>query len=425
MTTVSQADLPELPIETAEFSKNPDPYADAARRVHPWLARFSQGLVVHGYQATKDLLADDQHFHPGFSPVVEFYGLRDHMWGRFMEEMLLSVSGEKHKRLRNSVVAAFTPRRANQVRPLMRKVISELLDEWAPKGAFDFAEFSAHFPVAVVLGLLGVSAEVIPKIHLGLENQLSSLTFNPAAKPLFLAGWDVLWEFSDQLVIAREASGAHDPDSLLDALIETKKNGLLDETELRFMLLVLVVAGYDTSKNMLALTMRQLIARPEIYARCAEDLAYCGKVLDEALRHSSITTPYRTVSCAFEYGGFHFEKGTVVIFATALAGRDPAAYDEPLMFEPERKPDNRHVAFGRGAHICLGQFIARAQLEEGVHLITQRLKNPRVTAEPGWRPFLGTWGYKTLPIAFDPAPSGTCATESADKLVVKATSEIV
>ena len=91
----------------------------------------------------------------------------------------------------------------------------------------------------------------------------------------------------------------------------------------------------------------------------------------------------------------------MVIFATALTGRDPLAYDSPLRFDPERKAENRHVAFGRGAHICLGQFIARAQLEEGVHLITQRLKNPHLTAEPSWRPFLGTWGYKSLPIAFD------------------------
>ncbi len=405
MTAITEANLPALPIETAAFSRNPDPFAAAARRIHPWIARFSQGLVVHGYQATKDLLADDQHFRPGFSPAVAFYGLQDHLWGRFMEEMLLSVSGEKHKRLRSSVAAAFTPRRANQVRPQMRKVISALLDEWAPKGSFDFAEFGAHFPVAVVLGLLGVAADVDPTIQLGLENQLSSLTFDPAAKPLFLAGWDVLWEFSDRLVIEREASGLHDPDALLDVLIEAKRKGLLDETELRFMLLVLVVAGYDTSKNMLALTMRQLIARPDAYARCAEDIAYCGKILDEALRHSSITTPYRTVCEAFEYDGFQFERGTVVVFATALAGRDPAAYENPLSFEPERNPNNRHVAFGRGAHMCLGQHIARAQLEEGLHLIAQRLRNPRLTAEPTWRPFLGTWGYKSLPIAFDPSVS--------------------
>lgn len=404
MTTIVAADLPSLPIDSAEFSSNPDPYADAARQVHPWIARFSQGLVVHGYEATKTLLADDTHFKPGFSPAVDFYDLHGHMWGRFMEEMLLSVSGEKHKRLRDSVAPAFTPRRANKVRPMMRSVISDLLDDWAPKGAFDFAEFAAHFPVAVVLGLLGVSADVVPKILLGLENQLSSLTFDPAAKPLFLAGWDVLWEFADSLIREREASGLYDPDALLDVLIETKRNGMMDETELRFLLLVLVVGGFDTSKNMLALTMRELIARPDSYARCAEDVGYCGKMVEEALRFAAITTPYRTVSEDFVHDGFQFNAGDVVLFSTALAGRDPAAFENATQFDPDRKPENRHVAFGRGAHICIGQFLARCQLEEGLHLIAQRLKNPRLTAEPTWRPFLGTWGYKTLPIAFDPAP---------------------
>jgi cytochrome P450 len=192
---------------------------------------------------------------------------------------------------------------------------------------------------------------------------------------------------------------------LLDALIATKNDGQLDETELRFMILVLVVAGFDTSKNMLALSMRMLIDNPQWYARCADDRAFCAKVVEEALRHSAITTPYRTVAADFEYGGFHFRKGTVVIFATALAGRDPKAFANPSGFDPERTHTNRHVAFGRGGHICLGQFIARNQLEEALHLITQRLRNPRLVGEPTWRPFLGTWGYKTLPIAFDPAPA--------------------
>lgn len=397
--------LPILPVELLAFSANPDPYIDAARREHPWLARFSQGYVVHGYQATKDLLADDDHLKPGFGGVVDFYGVRGSMWARFMEEMVLSRSGSEHARLRASVAAAFTPRHANQARPLMRRVITELLDGWAPKGEFDFALFAADFPVAVICGLLGVPATVVPKIRTALDNQLTSLTLDPAAKPLFMAGWEVLWSFADDLVAEREARDNVDEDCLLDALIAAKNAGQLDETELRFMVLVLMVAGYDTSKNMLTLIMHMLLDRPQMWARCAEDQAFCAKVVEEALRHSAIATPYRTVAEAFAYEGVHFPAGAMVVFATSLAGRDPAAYDEPLAFDPERPPGPRHVAFGRGGHICLGQFIARNQLEEGLHLIAQRLMNPRRAAEVTWRPFLGAWGLKTLPIAFEPAPA--------------------
>ena len=89
------------------------------------------------------------------------------------------------------------------------------------------------------------------------------------------------------------------------------------------------------------------------------------------------------------------------LLGAQAANRDPAMFPEPQNFDPERDNSNRHVAFGRGGHICLGQFLARNQLQEGLHLIAQRLKNPRSNGPIAWRPFLGAWGPKTLPIAFD------------------------
>jgi cytochrome P450 len=179
--------------------------------------------------------------------------------------------------------------------------------------------------------------------------------------------------------------------------------------ELRFMLMVLLVAGYDTSKNLLTLTMNMLLDRPEMWARCAQEPGFCAKVVEEMLRHSTIATFYRMVVRDFTYDGVSFTKGALVVFATPLAGRDPAAFPDPMRFDPERQGE-RHVSFGRGAHICLGMYIARAQLEEGLHLIAQRLHNPRRTGPVSWRLFLPAWGLRTLPIAFEastfePAPA--------------------
>lgn len=286
---------------------------------------------------------------------------------------------------------------------MMQRVITELLDEWAPRGEFDFAEFASYFPVTVMCGLLGVSAEPIPRMRTALENQLTSLTLDPAAKPKFMAGWDVLWDFADTLVGEREASGAFDEDSLLDAIIAAKKQGHLDDVEARFMVLTVAVAGFDTSKNQLTMMMKLLLDRPEMYARCAEDLAFCRKVTEESLRHSAIATPYREVARDFEYDGFRFRKGETIVMAPPLANRDPAVFADPTAFDPERENAGRHVAFGRGPHICIGQFIARNQLQEGLHLIARRLRNPRPAGEAEWRPFLGAWGLKHLPIAFDAA----------------------
>jgi cytochrome P450 len=402
MTFASDLSLPTLPVDSMAFSANPYPQVEAARQAHPWLARIPAGYIVHNYQAVADLLGDDDNLLPGFGPVVDFYDVHGTMWARFWDEMLLSISGEKHKRLRASVAHAFTPRHANQVRPLMRQVITELLDEWAPKGEFDFTEFAAWFPVSVMCGLLGVSTEPIPRIRSALETHIGALTLDPALREPALAGWEVMWRFADDTVNQREASGAFDEDSLLDTLIASKNAGGMDETELRFMLLVLVLAGYDTSKNMLGLIMKMMVERPEMYARCAEDKAFCGKVVDEALRYYGIATPYRVAARDFSYQGVEFRKGDVIVCATALSGHDPEVFPDPSVFDPSRQNAARHVTFGRGAHMCLGQFIAKAQLQEGLHLITQRLKRPRVTGAIEWKPFIGAWGLTSLPLVFEP-----------------------
>jgi cytochrome P450 len=400
---VSETALPVLPVESPEFWADPERFLAPARRRHPWLARFSGGFIVHGCQANDDLFREDEHLWMGLDGLVEFYGAQGTPWARFMNEMLNSQRGAEHARIRGSVAAAFTPRHANKMRPVMRQVIEDLLDEWAPEGSFDFAEFAANFPIAVMCALLGVSAEPIPTLRKSLEAQLVAITMNKDAMPDFMAGYQIMWDFADQIVRDREASGASEADALLDAMIAAKASGQLDDRELRHLIMVLLFAGYDTSKNMLTMTVHLLLDRPEMYARCAQDKAYCALVIDEALRHSTIATPVRQVQTSFVYDNFRFPEGAIVYMATPLAGRDPAAFADPLRFDPERTDRTPHVAFGRGPHICIGQFLARNMLEEGLHLVAQRLRNPRRAGDIDWRPLLGSWGLRTLPIAFDAA----------------------
>ena len=394
--------LPTLPVESPEFWGDPEKFLAPARKQHPWLAKFSQGFIVHGLQANKDLLADEEHLYMGLDGLVAFYQAEGTPWARFMSEMLNSQRGKEHTRIRVSVAAAFTPRRADNMRPVMRQVINDLLDAWAPKGEFDFAELASYFPIAVMCALLGVSAEPIPRLRKSLEAQLVAISMDRSAMPDFMAGHDIIWTFADEIVRQREASGGTDTDALLDTMIAAKTAGRLSERELRYLIMVLLFAGYDTSKNMLTMTMHLLLDRPEMYNRCAEDKAYCGLVIAEAPRHSNIATPVRQVQKSFVYDGFRFPEGALVYMATPLAGRDPAAYSDPMVFDPERKTDTQHVAFGRGYHMCIGQYLARNQLEEGLHIIAQRLRNPRRTGEVAWRPLLGAWGLRTLPIAFEP-----------------------
>ena len=146
MQSITEMPIPFLPVDDPAFHRDPMPFVEAARAQHPWLARFESGYVIHGYNALKDLAPLDENLHMGLEGVVAFYEAEHTPWARFMTEMLQSHSGPDHRRLRDSVAPAFTPRAANRMRPQMRRVISELLDEWLPGGELDFADFAALSP---------------------------------------------------------------------------------------------------------------------------------------------------------------------------------------------------------------------------------------------------------------------------------------
>lgn len=409
MTTQSVHDmaLPELPLDLADLSLNPQPYIEAARSQHPWLAKCRIGYLVHGYRAIKDLLPLDDKLRPGFDGVVGIYGGKGTEWGRFQEEQILGRSGADHLRIRGSAEEAFIPRNVKNYRPLIRRVAAQLLDEWVPKGQFDFTVFASQYPVTILCALLGTSAEPIPRLRESLETQALVGSMDPKLLPALQAAYEVLSTFVDGLIVDREKSGVVEEGGLLDRLIAAKRAGELSETELRDLLVVLFVAGYGTSKTMLSVTMHMMLTHPDAWRRCADDIGFCTKVAEEIFRHTAITNPPRIVAEEFEYDGVRFPKDTMLIFLVSKSGRDPSVFEDPMEFRADRVHTHRHMGFGRGAHICLGQHLARVQIVEGIHLIAQRLTNPRLVGEVKWRPFIAGGGVASLPITFDAKPART------------------
>jgi cytochrome P450 len=257
----------------------------------------------------------------------------------------------------------------------------------------------------VMFGLIGASPDLLPGIRASLEVQGSSYSLESWRMPVIEEAYQLLWNFVDELIAERGPNAGKG--DLLDELIASNTSGALDDEELRIMLVFLFAAGYDTSKNLLTLTMHSMLGAPQIWARCAQDRPYCDKVVEEQLRHTSPSNLYRLVTEEFEYHGVRFPKDSMIIIPITISGRDPAVFPNPMAFDPDRAGEERHLAFGRGMHICLGQFLARAQAEEGVHLIARRITKPRLAGAVSWRPFPGVWGIKSLPIEFDPAPAGS------------------
>ena len=401
---IQELELAYLPMEDAAFEANPFAYLGEVRGKHPWLAKCAFGYVVHEYAAMQDLLLMDGQIQAAYAHVADVMGTHGTPWGRWTENHMLAVAGDTHKRMRDVLVPKFTPRKANQNRALMRQVISALLDEWVPKGEFDFEEFAAFFPITVMCTMIGAPPSVIPTLHRSLEALGLSASMKREHVPALQTAFIQMDEFVQQLVADRRAGqrpGAQ-PD-MLDDLIAAEDEGGLSDRELYDLLIFLFVAGYDTSKNMLTFIMNALIDHPEDYEKCAVDPEFCRKVMDETFRYNSVGTAPRLAAEEVTYRGVTIPQGTALFFPLSISGRDPSSFQDPENFNPHLNRDKRHLAFGRGMHICLGQFIARAQIEEGLHLIAQRIKNPHRAGPSGWRPFFGTWGMRGLPITFTPA----------------------
>lgn len=395
-------DLFELPIEDRAFTLDPDPYLDQARRQHPWLARFSHGYVLHGYQAMRELMPQDDKLHIAVDAVVEIMGATRSPWGSFMRDMMICMRGDDHKRVRGAIEAYFKPRNVVTQLDRIREVVGTLLDEWVPQREFDFAEFAAKFPVTVMFSLIGGDPAQLPRIQHALETQGLSFSMDASLLPDLEAGYHLMMAFTDELIASRRASGDVRND-LLQALIACEDDGKLSPKEVRELLFFLFGAGYDTSKNQLTLAIWMLLDRPDLWERCAKDRQFCVLAVEEAFRLASPSNVPRIVLEDTVYDGVLFPAGTHLIFLNNLAARDPKVIDQPLVFDPERDQTYRHLAFGRGAHQCLGMHLARLQIEEGLHMIAQRITHPKLAGPVKWRRFPGVWGIESLPISFTPA----------------------
>lgn len=395
-------ELPYLEMETDDFAADPIPHFERARAQHPWLARWVLGYVVTDYKAMRELFAREGEMGQLYNHIVEIMEAEGTRWGDFQKRHMLNQMGPAHKRYRDMLQASFTPRRMNELRPLMQRTMTELLDEWAPRGSFDFEEFASYYPISVMCRMIGASPSVVPGLRSAMEAIGLSTSMDKRWLPAMQEGVEQMEQFVIDLVAQRRASPHESQEDLLDMLIAIRDRDELTDLELHELLIFLFVAGYDTSKNMTTLAMNLLIPRPEIYERVARDFDYTKRVVEEALRYHSTTSTQRVLLEDMEYQGVVLEKGSIVWFPMSIAVHDDRYVSDPDRFDPDRKAETKHIAFGLGPHICLGQYLAQALIQEGLHLIAQRLANPRTTGARGWRPFPGAWGIRGLPVEFDP-----------------------
>jgi cytochrome P450 len=310
-----------------------------------------------------------------------------------------------HTRLRSLVSKAFTPRMVEVLRPRVQQVVDGLLDQVQGKGSMDLIEdFAYPLPVIVICEMLGVPAEDRDRFRqwgLDIARGLDSIMLPPDSDVTkkSLASRSALGAYFRELIAERRTRPRAD---LLSGLIAAEEAGdRLDESELLATCILLLVAGHETTVNLIGNGTLALLRHPDQLRRLRDDPGLIASAVEELLRYDGpVQRTARVPAEDVAIGGRTIPKGEMVMPFIGAADRDPAQFPEPDRLDIGR-PDNRHIAFGWGIHFCLGAPLARVEGQIAINALVQRL--PRLalaTDRPVFRQSLTLRGLAALPVTF-------------------------
>jgi cytochrome P450 len=305
---------------------------------------------------------------------------------------LLSLDPPDHTRLRRLVQPGWTPRVLEALRPRIQEITDELIDaaehaaaaraETAPERTMELVDaFAYPLPMTVISELLGVPQEDRAQVRAWSEALIASQAFSEET----LA---TISEFSDYLRELFEEKRRHPADDMTTYLVQAEEEGdKLDDEELLSMVFILVVAGHVTTVNLIGNAVLALLHHPEQLARLREDPALVPNAIEEVLRYWG---PVEMASPRFareeiDLAGTTIARARAVFPVLASASRDSARFPDPDRFDIERPEASRHVAFGKGVHLCLGAPLARIEGQVAIETLFRRLPHLRL-AEPMTEP---------------------------------------
>jgi len=384
-----------------------DPLAELKRaRKVGWLADLEMGAVgVLTHDRVRELLTDAR-LHSGFVQFMERMGVTSGPFYEWMAISPLNRDGADHLRWRQLMSRSFTPRSVERLRPFLRDMAHELIDGFADRGACDFvAEFADAYPSLGLCELIGVPKEDRDRFR-GWSNTVG-LGFSPTELLERIgevnAALSHLLAYCGELAEARRAEPR---DDLVTRIAQAAHDDGWTSRETRGFIAGLVFAGHETTKNQLGWAIAVLSKHADVWDGVAAGTVSVADVVEEVLRfRSAVTSVGRTVATPLEHRGERLEQGTTLLLSLWGADHDAAAYHRPDTFDVTGHQDTPHMAFGYGAHHCLGAALARAELGEALSVLASRLGPPSIAGPLTWRPPIGIYGPNTLPLRSTPRRS--------------------
>ncbi len=311
---------------------------------------------------------------------------------------MMDMDAPAHLKRRKLVSRAFSPARVRAAEPRIREICDELIDAVCERGECDFRhDLAAPLPLIVICDMLGVPAADRAALLHWSDEMLGSLNGGPDALQAAAVSFGEYMEYAHRMIADRRANPT---DDLVSVLVHAEVDGdRLDDDELVFEALLLLLGGDETTRNVTCGGMEQLLAHPDQRQRLVDEPDLLPGAVEEMLRWvSPIKNMNRTVTRDVELGGSRLRAGDKALMLYESANFDETQFTEPTRFDVERSP-NEHIAFGFGPHFCLGASLARVELHAVFERLLARLPDLELAVA---RPARSITGISEMPVRFTP-----------------------
>ncbi len=321
---------------------------------------------------------------------------------RFVQVSMLDSDGPAHDRLRTQVFKLFTPVMVDGLRGDIERTVGRLMDELADKREIDFIEdLAARVPGHIIGRLLGVPDEDCPKLRVWSENIVQYFDIDRSDERKALAETNTT-EFYDYLSALKAEKLRHPRPDLISALIDAEQAGHMTEDEFISTCMLILMAGHGSTIDVLGSGLHTLLRFPGQMDRLRADPGLIRTAIPEMFRYESpLPFFHRYATEETEIAGRHFPRGTKFGLLYGAANRDLAQFDRADAFDVSRHP-NRHLAFGGGAHFCLGNHLARLDMEVIFTTLLRRFARIDLAEEPVYKRGLSVRGPRSLALFLRP-----------------------
>jgi cytochrome P450 PksS len=401
--------IKDVDISSPVFKANPYPYFARLRAEAPVhriiLGDKRPAWLVTRYDDVTTVLTDDRFIKDKRRALSrEQAAAAPWIPGIFkpLEFNMLDLDPPDHTRLRALVHKAFSPRLVDNMRERVQRLTEELLDAVQDQGRMDLIrDYALPLPSTIIAEMLGVPTRDRHKFH----RWSSTIVSTVPSRWGLLTAIPSLWAYLRYIRRLVQTRRAAPQDDLVSALVEAREVGdKLTEDELLAMVSLLLIAGHETTVNLIGNGMLALMEHPEAIDQLRNDPALIKPAVEELLRYDGPleTATERYAREDLTMAGVTIPRGEIVFAVLASANRDERQFERPDELILTREP-NRHLAFGLGVHYCLGAPLARLEGQIAINTLLRRLPELRLTrprSDLRRRPGLVLHGLEALPVAF-------------------------